>query len=144
MAKTIIQTIGPLYGEVVNGTVFGRPNGSIYVPPTNLISISAAAGITVTVNAATYLDLSTIVTMVAQSQDLASNMFLALFSDSDCTVQVGLGRSETAGQFNRVAGNAGKAGSDTITPGTTYYLRAQLLNNGSAVATSNVITVVGA
>lgn len=31
--KTIIQTIGPLYGEVVNGSVFGQPNGSVAVQP---------------------------------------------------------------------------------------------------------------
>lgn len=30
--KTIIQTIGPLYGEPINGSVFGQPNGSVAVP----------------------------------------------------------------------------------------------------------------
>jgi hypothetical protein len=44
--KTIIQTIGPLYGEVVNGTVFGQPNGSIAVPsnpvPTLDVKVIAA------------------------------------------------------------------------------------------------------
>lgn len=34
--KTIIQTIGPLYGEVVNGTVFGQPNGDIARPIPNV------------------------------------------------------------------------------------------------------------
>ena len=34
--KTIIQTIGPLYGEVVNGSVFGQPNGSEARPPQNV------------------------------------------------------------------------------------------------------------
>lgn len=44
--KTIIQTIGPLYGEIVNGTVFGQPNGSIAVPnnpiPTLNVQVIAA------------------------------------------------------------------------------------------------------
>ena len=30
--RTIIQTIGPLYGEIVNGSVFGQPNGSEAIP----------------------------------------------------------------------------------------------------------------
>lgn len=43
--KTIIQTIGPLYGEVVNGTVFGQPNGSIAVPsPKSELKLTLIAG----------------------------------------------------------------------------------------------------
>lgn len=144
MGKTTIQTIGPLYGEVVNGTVFGRPNGSVYVPPTNTIVLTVQASTTVTVNASGYLDLSKSIFMVAESQDIASNIFVALYSDSDCETQVGLGRAESAGQFNRTIGNVGKAGEDTITPGTSYYIRAQLMNNGVAVATSSIYEVVGA
>jgi hypothetical protein len=34
--RTIIQTIGPLYGEIVNGTVFGQPNGDIARPSPNV------------------------------------------------------------------------------------------------------------
>lgn len=33
--RTIIQTIGPLYGEIVNGSVFGQPNGSEARPAPN-------------------------------------------------------------------------------------------------------------
>lgn len=45
--KTIIQTIGPLYGEVVNGSVFGQPNGSEARPPPNVpveITLSGDSG----------------------------------------------------------------------------------------------------
>jgi len=37
--RTILQKIGPLYGEDVNGTVFGQPNGSEYIPPKNVLDI---------------------------------------------------------------------------------------------------------
>lgn len=40
--KTIIQTIGPLIGEAVNGTVFGQPNGSVAVPPYNALVLKSA------------------------------------------------------------------------------------------------------
>lgn len=45
--KTIIQTIGPLYGEVVNGSVFGQPNGSEARPAPNTsasVTISGVSG----------------------------------------------------------------------------------------------------
>lgn len=41
--KTIIQDFPTIYGEIVNGSVFGQPNGSIARPPQN-----APASVTVT------------------------------------------------------------------------------------------------
>lgn len=35
--KTVIQKIGPLYGDVINGSVFGQPNGSEAIPPVNIL-----------------------------------------------------------------------------------------------------------
>ena len=75
---TIVQDYGPIYGEVVNGTVQGRPNGSVYVPLSNTISLSIQD---------LYIKLDTNIfvcndqgnrkytaNVVAQSQDLASNI----------------------------------------------------------------------
>lgn len=42
--RTIIQTIGPLYGEVVNGSVFGQPNGSVARPPQNAAVTAVISG----------------------------------------------------------------------------------------------------
>ena len=139
--QTIVQDYGPIYGEVVNGTVQGRPNGSVYVPISNTLSISSSAssisldsGLSVFI---TNLD----IVMVAQSQDLASYIRSAVYSDAACTTMVGSYRNRSAGTFNvstRWVGN----GTTPLTPGSSYYIRAELVNNGVAVATSNVLTVV--
>ena len=42
--KTIIQTIGPIYGEVVNGSVFGQPNGSEARPAPNTAASVTVSG----------------------------------------------------------------------------------------------------
>lgn len=153
MAKTIIQTIGPLYGEAVNGTVFGRPNGSIYVPSSNLISITLGSAYRYVYEDSTTARICDSagtprygaaynINWVAEVQDLSGNVQLQIYSDSDCT-QLVASRDQSAGSFNNWGRDLTLATGQSITDGTTYYLRAQVMNNGVPVATSNVIEIVG-
>lgn len=141
---TIIQNYGPIYGEVVNGTVQGRPNGSVYVPLSNTISIALTDLSTrVYVNTSDRLVVNKAISFVAESQDLSSNVRSSVYSDAACTTQVGTSRSEAAGIFNGTKSTIGNANGATLTPGDPYYIRFELINNGVAVATSNVLEVVG-
>ena len=147
MAKTIIQSIGPLYGEVVNGTVFGRPNGSIFIPLSNKISLSTSAvgllkqsnGVIRTCNA-----LGSLVnnTAVAESQDTASYIRYQLSADGETWTTTA---TLPAGNFNQSWASVSSTGSSfTITAGETYYLRVQLVaSTNVAVATSDVIELTG-
>jgi len=153
MAKTIIQTIGPLYGEVVNGTVFGRPNGSVFVPITNTIMVDlpseyvriAESGgrkyLRFCTSTGTFLSGAK---MVAEAQDIASYMAWEFADNADFTDAVG--RVNPAGIFN-VSDSSIYGTSDgafTITDGTTYYVRGVLYaSTGVPVAISDVITVTG-
>lgn len=146
MAKTIIQTIGPLYGEVVNGTVFGRPNGSIYVPSTNVVDIinysgkikNFAVGAANRVRFVNDQGQALYFTLVAQSQDIASNMRLVLASDSDLTTVLAYG-DVVAGVFNLTSNNL--FADYELTPAETYYVGLLLMNNNVPVATK-VVEVV--
>lgn len=148
MGKTIIQTIGPLYGEVVNGTVFGRPNGSVFVPNSNTITatLDEEYRYIYKANANTWricdenMQVLKDIEYVAESQDIASNIQVDLFSDSDLTTRVAY-RTLPAGQFNGTLRNL--TSSETVTDGETYYLRLQLVNNNVPVATSAIIPIVG-
>ena len=152
MAKTIIQTIGPLYGEVVNGTVFGRPNGSIYVPPTNKISLSIGAeyivngtGTRVTwlypANAAGTI-VGPVVACVAEAQDIASYMAFQVSTSSDFTTYDET--SQTAGIFNVLTYSIITNGTITVVDEATYYVRAVLYSSsGVPVAYSEVTTLTG-
>ena len=42
--KTIIQALPTIYGEAVNGSVLGQPNGSIARPPQNFIGTITLSG----------------------------------------------------------------------------------------------------
>ena len=146
MAKTIIQTIGPLYGEVDNGTVFGRPNGSIYIPSSNTILIElveARRYIRITTPAggnkiqACYSDGSTAslpIRVIAESQDTQSYIGVSI-EDKD-GVEVGSERNQPAGQFNiPVLYLANAAEDTTITNGADYFIVATLYSSsGVAVA----------
>lgn len=138
---TIIQDYGPIYGEVVNGTVQGRPNGSVYVPISNTIEISFLSDTPRLILSGTYYVVVGDVQLVANSQDLSSHMTISIFTDEELTTQLGTSRSLPAGNFNGHWGNV-SSGSTALIPGETYYLVAQLVNNGTPVATSNVISVV--
>lgn len=142
MAKTIIQTIGPLYGEVVNGTVFGRPNGSVYVPSTNTISIDIPNPKTLERLSNGAYKVTGSLQVVAESQDIASNIVLSVFEDSDLTTQLGSSRNLPAGNFNGSWGYI-SYGDTAIVADQTYYVIAYLMNNGVPVATSSVMEVVG-
>lgn len=47
--KTIIQDFPTIYGEALNGSVYGQPNGSIARPPQNITGSITLSGDTVTV-----------------------------------------------------------------------------------------------
>ena len=155
MAKTIIQTIGPLYGDVVNGTVFGRPNGSVYVPPSNTIALTLADSLRFVKNdGAGYLSICSSsgsvpypqsqnnrIVLVAQSQDSQNYIGTELATDSDFTDIVGT-YTYVAGQFN-ILGRTFLS-EETIVDETTYYLRAVLYSaNGIAVSVSDPIELEG-
>lgn len=148
MGKTIIQTIGPLYGEVENGTVFGRPNGSIYTPAVNTIELTTPAGqeyIKVADSRVVFTNSSgsnvSYYKVVAESQDTASYMETSI-EDTDGNV-IGTGRSNSAGLFNLSFYVVGYATADQIEQGTEYKAVATLYSaSGVALATSK-ITVHG-
>jgi hypothetical protein len=153
MAKTIIQTIGPLYGEVVNGTVFGRPNGSIYVPNQNTITISIAdqfkyiryvAGGYYSICTSTGALIGGKASIVAESQDLQNYIEIQISKSSDFATLESI-NDTSAGLFNISVGYIGKGVSLTpIVDGDTYYVRAVLMSvNGDPVATSEAIEVIG-
>lgn len=152
MAKTIIQTIGPLYGEVVNGTVFGRPNGSIYVPLTNTIKLTIQAEyITIQEAGGKYYPVICNsegvrignIDRVAESQDVANYMALELSTSDEFTTSDIF--STQPGLFNLSTPRVGRVESaDYITDAETYYMRAVLFSaNGVPVAYSDVMTLTG-
>ena len=157
MAKTIIQTIGPLYGEPVNGTVFGRPNGSIYVPIANTIAITAPPMKYVRkfivvqgqyyalCNASGVVNWGNTAKAVAESQDMQNYIQFELSATSD--FETVFARIMSAGQFNVAQTYVSGPYQDDIpdiVQGATYYLRAVLMSaNGVPVATSEVIEITG-
>ena len=139
---TIIQDYGPIYGEVVNGTVQGRPNGSVYVPSSNVVTMSTAAT-TFYVNASNVFRLTgtNAFKLVAVSQDLSNYIQRQVFSDSDCTALIAR-TSGLAGSFNSTVSLFANKLADAAAPevGDTCYFRVQLIStSGDAVATSEVI-----
>ena len=151
MGRTIIQPIGPLYGEAVNGTVFGRPNGSIFVPDTNKIKLSLISEYITnyTIGASTWVycsnaggtPISKGVEISADSQDTANYMSIQIAEDSDFTQNVSTSNL-TAGLFNQVFNSITGTSGYTLTKGSTYYIRAVLFAASNvAVATSDVIEV---
>ena len=147
MAKTIIQTIGPLYGEVVNGTVFGRPNGSIYVPPTNKITLTTSEYAKVTTTAIAGSNSAGVTgyrtRIVAEAQDLASSCIIEVSKTNDFAVVLAVGQWP-AGQFNfsTTTYAVGSNLLDSISDGDTIYVRAVLVSQTNVpVATSDVAEV---
>lgn len=152
MAKTIIQSIGPLYGEPVNGTVFGRPNGSIFVPSVNTIKATIPdeyVGVS-QISSRYYLIIANssgvragTVSRVAESQDTANYMVWEFADNSDFTDATVF--SSTAGIFNITDNTVGRvSASFTIVNGDTYYLRAALYaSSGVPVAYSETFELTG-
>lgn len=155
MPRTIIQSIGPLYGEDVNGTVFGRPNGSIFVPSTNTISLTFPAGVSyIRKRSGSPTDIDScrsngVVSrgvVVAEAQDLASFVVIQVCDSADFDDDDNIAsRTFGAGLFNfQPAGLANGAGDYTITDGATYYVRAVLMaSTGVPVAVSEVVEMTG-
>jgi len=143
---TIIQRYGPIYGEAVNGTVQGRPNGSVYVPISNVIEISTNATKVSFVSPTDFkFNVDGAISVVAIAQDLASYVATEIYSDSACTTKIAV-RNNPAGQFNIGFGARTYALlTDTDNPpsaGDTVYARASLnASGGVPVAYSNVIEV---
>lgn len=151
MGKTIIQTIGPLYGEVVNGTVFGRPNGSIYVPPVNTVSLTISAeyiangtGAQSTVLYPTNAGGSPVYNatkIVAQAQDVSAYIGLQVSDDSEFSTYSE--NNQPAGLFN-ITRTSLIVSDIVVVDETNYYVRAVLYSaNGVPVAYSDVVTLVG-
>lgn len=140
---TIVQDYGPIYGEVVNGTVQGRPNGSVYVPLSNTIALTGSPT-TIVWNGVDALLVDVAITLDAKFQDLASYMSIQVYSDSALTTQVGSSLLFPYGLFNNTRRGVAAATSNVITTNDDYYIVARLLNNGTPVAVSNTIHVVGA
>lgn len=142
---TIVQEYGPIYGETVNGTVQGRPNGSVYVPLSNKIHLSANDNrIYFNPNSPTKLYIVDGV-LVADSQDLASNLVISVYSDAELTTLFATSNVVPAGLFNftgRFRIGTKIEGQDIVDE-DPYYLVVELMNNGEAVATSDVLEVIG-
>lgn len=143
MGKTIIQTIGPLYGEVVNGTVFGRPNGSIYVPPTNKVVITAnPAYVYCTIYNNTIIICNSAgqgrsYSAVAESQDIMAYIETALYDSDDALV--GTVRRLPAGTFNIQGSYIGGGTGVTLVNGGAYTLKVTLYApTGEPVATDSL------
>lgn len=147
MGRTIIQPIGPLYGEAVNGTVFGRPNGSIFVPSSNTITLTllreyitnnASNAVYPSDNTGTIKNQS--IQIVAESQDNQAYMRLELAEDNEFTQNVATANI-AAGIFN-ITRNGLYLGNYPLTDGSTYYIRAVLVSSTNVpVATSAVFEV---
>ena len=148
MAKTIIQTIGPLYGEVVNGTVFGQPNGSVYVPPDNVIYFTLPS--TYIKNALVngqyrvrFTDSDGSATLAIPGtvamQDLSSSVRFVLCTSADIEDLVA-SQNFPAGTTSFNAGNI--VNNYQITVGQTYYFAVQIMNNGSVVGSTEFYAVV--
>lgn len=140
---TIVQDYGPIYGEVVNGTVQGRPNGSVYVPLYNSVTLSlATSDDKLRTDGTSYFILGR-VKLVAESQDLTSLIRTSLYLDASLATQIGSYRNFTAGQFNIYPQAIASvvAGDPALVAGNKYYIRAELVNNGAVVAASSTLEV---
>jgi len=140
---TIVQEYGPIYGEAVNGTVSGRPNGSVYIPEYNTITLSSGNDMIQVRNINGYRVELQYGRVVAVAQDLASYIKLALYDDAALTTEI-CHNWYPAGGFNYDVTylRLGTIADPTdITSGGTYYAVAFLMNNGEAIATSDVLEV---
>ena len=157
MGRTIIQPIGPLYGEAVNGTVFGRPNGSIYIPQTNQIVLKmgelyvknmvggAQDGMIATCASNGTQGPPTKLGFVADSQDNAAYVRIEISDASDFESTNLSYRDWSAGLFNSGGINLiGQMSPFTIDGGTKYYIRAVLMSSTNLpVAVSETYEVTG-
>lgn len=150
---TIIQDYGPIYGEVVNGTVQGRPNGSVYVPSSNIINARLLrAGLRIRNSNTNTLyicnnsgqSVAKSVIAVAEAQDLASYIRYEVGTTNEFTTSAH--RDMTSGQFNIETSIVAHVSPDdfTIIADETYYVRALLVaSTNDVVAVSEILEVTG-
>lgn len=154
--KTILQKIGPLYGEAVNGTVFGQPNGSQSIPKINTIDLTVNPNFayvtekTISGNTRAVVCDSNGATGngaygVFALQTAAAVLAVAIYSDSACTTLVHRGTITTNAYGATWTAGAIPSGinSGTITQGTTYYVRFEAWADSGCtaliVASDNVV-----
>lgn len=151
--KTIIQTIGPLYGEVSNGTVFGQPNGSVYTPPANTLSVKAdysatnayvKNGDTNIVSCRSDGTFGTVATFNVSGQ--VPYIFISeLATDSGFTNIISTSTGTSVSPGFAALGAFGVNSQYTIVSGTTYYARLRIVtvNGQYTMATSDTYTLEG-
>lgn len=137
---TIVQSYGPIYGEPVNGTVSGRPNGSIAIPADNQIAITLADNTTISTvydgeEDAYFIKFSNLFTISAISQDPGNYIRLVLYkSDKSTSVFSG---NNYPGNFKIESDEIGWIEDPSELPTGTYYLRAMLVTSFNTVIVSS-------
>ena len=154
--RTILQKIGPLYGEDVNGTVFGQPNGSEYIPPKNFIEIVESFPNRNYVKLRDPSVLSPKVVTCTATGDEGPCLYAKVSGQVPWKLKTEL--ADDAGFSNVILENVEKQTqtvfpvvnlggkmSLTIESGKTYYLRVSVVSdyNGATMATLDTITLTG-
>lgn len=151
--KTIIQTIGPLQGEVVNGSVFGQPNGSVAVQPSgptspNTLTITNKPGYIVGVPTSTgsytitFCDSAGAVVSTPLTIAATSNVDFRIY----VSVVIGSGGSGQSWRINESPVTMTKFDvTKTTAPvaGTTYTVKVQLWDADGVTLLEETFDVVG-
>ena len=154
--RTILQKIGPLYGEPVNGTVFGQPNGSEYIPPKNFIEIVEDYTDRAYVKLRNPSALSPTAVTCTSAGEEGPRYWLKVsgqvpwklkteFSDDSEFSTVILERVSKQTQAIFPVVELGNKSGLTIEAGKTYYLRVSIVSDqsGGTMATLDTITLEG-
>lgn len=151
--KTIIQTIGPLYGEVVNGSVFGQPNGSVAVQPSgpsnpNTLTITNKPGYIVGVP--TSSGKYTITFCDSDGVVVTTPLIIAATSNVDfrirASITIGTEGSAQMWRINESPVSMTKfdvVKSTAPVGGTTYTVKLQLWDTNGATILEETFDVVG-
>lgn len=151
--RTIIQTIGPLYGEIVNGSVFGQPNGSVAVQPSgpsnpNTLTITNKPGYIIGVPTSsgkytiTFCDSAGAVVSTPLTIAATSNVDFRIY----VSIMIGTEGSGQAWSLNESPVSMTKFGvvkSTAPAAGTTYTVRVQLWNADGVTILEETFDVVG-
>lgn len=156
MAKTIVQKIGPLYGEPINGTVFGQPNGSEALPPINRIYLFSKKFNPLYIkNNGNFVDTcnssGTAGTGAYFATELRFNeKYDIKIEVSDTDTFANILTSNMQGSINYISARndiglygCGYSSDLTVASGTTYYVRMSVVFLGNVVCTSEAVAVVG-
>lgn len=151
--RTIIQTIGPLYGEIVNGSVFGQPNGSVAVQPSgpnnpNTLAITNKPGYIIGVPTSsgkytiTFCDSAGAVVSTPLTIAATSNVDFRIY----VSVTIGTEGSGQAWRLNESPVSMTKfdvVKSTAPAAGTTYTVKVQLWNTDGVTMLEETFDVVG-